>query len=71
VERLGGELGARLVGDRLFGFAPGGVFIELDPMTLQPVSALTLGGELGWSVVRDGLLYVAAGSEVVAIQPTE
>lgn len=71
VERLGGELGARLVGDRLFGVAPGGVFMELDPMTLRPMSALTLGGELGWSVVRDGLLYVAAGSEVVVIQPTE
>ena len=71
VERIGADMSVTVNGNRLFGFAPGGAFMELDPDTLEPMSALLIDGEFGPSVFVDGLLYAASAGQVVVVQPAE
>ncbi len=77
-----GTTTARLAGvnvatgaDRLYGFGPDGAFMELDPDTLDPVSATIIeGGETGGGLYVDGRFYIAQGEvdpRIVVMHPAD
>ncbi len=67
------EVDVSTAGDRLYGFRFDGAVMEVDPVSLEPLSATTVeGGGIGRGLYGDGLFYIAQGDpdpQIVVFDP--